>query len=108
QEPKVSLFPPLFLQRRIWVLDQMRKYHVTSILDIGCSEGSLLACLARPAPWLPPPVPLPPTDPAESTQCPTSQFLAPSQDPLDLYPSFIAGLDISPGDLQYAIEDTSP
>ncbi|KDQ59349.1 hypothetical protein JAAARDRAFT_128204 [Jaapia argillacea MUCL 33604] len=108
QEPKVSFFPPLFLQRRIWVLDQMRKYHVTSILDIGCGEGSLLACLARPAPWLPPPAPLPPTDPAESTQCPSSQFLVPSQDPLDLYPSFIAGLDISPSDLQYAIEDTSP
>ncbi|KAG1737302.1 hypothetical protein EDB19DRAFT_1718487 [Suillus lakei] len=78
-ELRVTFFPPLYLQRRIWV---------TEIVDIGCGEGQLLAVLCQPAPSLPSP------DHGRVI--------------LDLHPTRIAGLDISPHALASAIDDTSP
>lgn len=68
------------------------------IVDIGCGEGQLLAVLCQPAPSLPPPNPTSPTDTAP-----------PLEDAdLDLHPTHISGLDISPHALTSAIQDTSP
>ncbi|KAF8896194.1 hypothetical protein BD779DRAFT_1668029 [Infundibulicybe gibba] len=52
EPPKITFMPPLHLQRRIWILDALREFEVTSVLDAGCGEGQLLSVLAQPAPWL--------------------------------------------------------
>ncbi|TRM64398.1 hypothetical protein BD626DRAFT_400856 [Schizophyllum amplum] len=52
---RVTFIPPLFLQRRVWILDILRQEKVTEVLDVGCGEGSLLGTLCQPAPWLDPP-----------------------------------------------------
>ena len=62
QEFSVTFQPPLFLQRRGWAFDIMRRERVRQVLDVGCGEGELLGCLCNPAPWL---APLPPS--SEST-----------------------------------------
>lgn len=106
---KVSFYPPLFLQRRIWILDVLRAENVTKVLDVGCGEGQLLAVLCQPAPWLSPPPPhvLP------------SQVAADSSDPMppsptyndeitNIHPTHIMGLDISSSDLEFAIQGTAP
>ncbi|GJE94781.1 hypothetical protein PsYK624_109540 [Phanerochaete sordida] len=51
EELSVSFVPALFLQRRGWVFDQMRRAGVTQVIDIGCGEGETVACLCNPAPW---------------------------------------------------------
>ncbi|KIK36538.1 hypothetical protein CY34DRAFT_49131, partial [Suillus luteus UH-Slu-Lm8-n1] len=100
---KVTFFPPLYLQRRIWILDILRRERVTEIIDIGCGEGQLLAVLCQPAPSLPPPLPTQPPSPSPTDTAP------PLEDAdLDLHPTHISGLDISPHALTSAIQDTSP
>ncbi|KAG0694920.1 hypothetical protein DFH29DRAFT_957734 [Suillus ampliporus] len=99
---RVTFFPPLYLQRRIWVLDILRREQVTEIVDIGCGEGQLLAVLCQPAPSLSPPGP----GVLVSTSDAISSAL--ELDDLDLHPVRIAGLDISSHALASAIEDTSP
>ncbi|OAX42172.1 hypothetical protein K503DRAFT_766992 [Rhizopogon vinicolor AM-OR11-026] len=101
-ELRVTFFPPLYLQRRIWVLDILRREHVSEIVDIGCGEGELLAVLCQPAPSLPPPS----SDVLSSTSDATSSAIDPSD--LDLHPMRVDGLDISSHALASAIEDTSP
>ncbi|KAL1696878.1 hypothetical protein GGG16DRAFT_84447 [Schizophyllum commune] len=55
EDMRVTFIPPLFLQRRVWILDILRNEKVTEVLDVGCGEGSLLSTLCQPAPWLDPP-----------------------------------------------------
>ncbi|KAG1808379.1 uncharacterized protein BJ212DRAFT_1383113 [Suillus subaureus] len=101
-ELRVTFFPPLYLQRRIWVLDILRREQVTEIVDIGCGEGQLLAVLCQPAPSLPPPGPgiLAAHSGASPTALEAGDF--------DLHPTRVTGLDISSHALASAIEDTSP
>ncbi|KAI1797242.1 hypothetical protein LXA43DRAFT_969239 [Ganoderma leucocontextum] len=104
QELPVTFHPALYLQRRGWVLDVMRRENIREVLDIGCGEGELLSCLCNPARWLAPPPPniLPPHPSPETT------------DALDelhqdlLHPRRIAGLDICRTDLECAARITKP
>ncbi|KIM84337.1 hypothetical protein PILCRDRAFT_27688, partial [Piloderma croceum F 1598] len=107
---KVTFFPPLYLQRRIWVLNVLRREDITSVVDIGCGEGELLACLAQPAPWLRPP---PQSIRSKSTSWDADDSLPRPLDPnqseiANLHCTHIQGLDISYSDLQYAILGTAP
>ncbi|VDB86698.1 unnamed protein product [Peniophora sp. CBMAI 1063] len=52
-EHRVSFFPILSEQRKLWLLTHIREERVTSLLDVGCGEGSLLWSLSNPAYWLP-------------------------------------------------------
>ncbi|KAG2139169.1 uncharacterized protein EDB93DRAFT_702531 [Suillus bovinus] len=101
-ELRVTFFPPLYLQRRIWVLDILRREQVTEIVDIGCGEGQLLAVLCQPALCLPPPDPGVLAYPSDATST------TPEPGDLDLHPTRITGLDISSHALASAIEGTSP
>ncbi|KZT73624.1 hypothetical protein DAEQUDRAFT_703337 [Daedalea quercina L-15889] len=116
-ELTVTFQPPLFLQRRGWVFDILRRESVSEVLDVGCGEGSLISCLCNPAPWLS----LPPTSILEAfatplSESPDNNILADvsAQRYLEcapevfLHPSKVIGLDISLVDLEYAIQATAP
>ncbi|CAL1716450.1 unnamed protein product [Somion occarium] len=115
-ELNVSFHPPLALQRRGWVFDIMRRERVSEVLDIGCGEGELIACLCNPPPWLrPPPASLlPPTSPLATL--PTPHEVDCDGSPMNnnsdaddyLYINKIYALDISSSDLEYAITETAP
>ncbi|KAH7911687.1 hypothetical protein BJ138DRAFT_1006068 [Hygrophoropsis aurantiaca] len=91
---QVSFFPPLYLQRRIWVLDILRRENVDSLIDIGCGEGELLATLCQPAPWLRPD--------------PNSRVTVGEENPINLRLTHVAGLDIASRELSEAIQVTAP
>ncbi|KAJ7170898.1 hypothetical protein C8R43DRAFT_854793, partial [Mycena crocata] len=99
---QVTFYPPLFLQRRIWILDILRRESIVDVLDIGCGEGQLLSVLAQPAPWLAPPPAsiIPGRDPAKNVEY--------KSDMPNLHPRRIAGLDISAQDLTFAVKGTQP
>ncbi|CAG8712031.1 12626_t:CDS:2, partial [Dentiscutata heterogama] len=40
--------PPLWLQRRIFINLVLQESKVTSVVDFGCGEGSLLSFLVQP------------------------------------------------------------
>ncbi|KAH9902906.1 hypothetical protein C8Q73DRAFT_672221 [Cubamyces lactineus] len=109
QELPVTFRPELYLQRRGWVLDIMRREGITEVLDIGCGEGELLSCLCNPAPWLAPPPPdvLPATG-ADAARGTTDEEIAQSLHKDILHPVKISGLDVSRADLEYAVEATRP
>lgn len=51
-QPQVRFFPALSEQRQLFLLNTLRSLgatKTTSILDIGCGEGSLLGILCRPS-----------------------------------------------------------
>ena len=77
------------------------------MVDIGCGEGELLACLAQPAPWLrPPPLSIRPT---KFTLSSCDRDPEANQDEIpNLHCTKIQGLDISSSDLQYAVLSTAP
>ncbi|KAF9036235.1 hypothetical protein BJ165DRAFT_625247 [Panaeolus papilionaceus] len=111
EELRVNFYPELFLQRRIWILDMLRKEGISKVLDVGCGEGQLLCTLAQPAPWLAPPPPsvLPPAP--ISPQPTDDTILSPSYNDDEipnLHMTEIHGLDISDEDLQFAIESVKP
>ena len=133
----MTFHPPLYLQRRGWVLDIMRREGVREVrapsavhaerdrstgtlqvVDIGCGEGELLACLCNPAPWLPPErnrATPPATDP-DPDRGPDG---GDGEDGLDaaalaalhrdvLHPTRVAGLDVCASELAYAAQITAP
>ncbi|KAG6876680.1 hypothetical protein C0992_012113 [Termitomyces sp. T32_za158] len=111
QELKVTFYPQLFLQRRIWILDVMRAEKVTKVLDIGCGEGQLLEVLCQPAPWLPPPPAhvLPAFTEAETHSAGKSPLSPKCYDEIpDIHPVQVMGLDISSDDLDFAVQSTAP
>lgn len=115
EELKVTFYPELFLQRRIWVLNVLRREAITQVLDAGCGEGELLTVLCQPAPWLPappssilPPPPSPSSPPSTSPTAPESPTYNTTDDIPNLHISLLHGLDISSSDLAFAIERTQP
>ncbi|KAI0714296.1 hypothetical protein C8T65DRAFT_738763 [Cerioporus squamosus] len=128
KELQVTFHPALYLQRRGWVLDIMRREGVQEVLDVGCGEGELLSCLCNPAPWLaPPPQGVLPAIPAQSSI--SESATAPEPDTtsdlesndLDAYtavlaelhrdilhPKKISGLDICKEDLDCTVRMTKP
>ncbi|RDX57381.1 hypothetical protein OH76DRAFT_1322560, partial [Lentinus brumalis] len=115
-EPKelpVTFHPALYLQRRGWVLDIMRREGVKEVLDVGCGEGELLSCLCNPAPWLAPPpqdvhvLPVSPaTDSASGDDAYTAVLAELHRD--ILHPTKISGLDICKDDLDCTVRMTKP
>ncbi|KZS92462.1 hypothetical protein SISNIDRAFT_442254 [Sistotremastrum niveocremeum HHB9708] len=89
----VTFSPPLFLQRQAWLIRTIRQESPSSLLDIGCGEGALLACLSLPSSTLP--YTLPP-------------YLGPLQPFDEIHLKRIAGLDLSADDLASAITETAP
>lgn len=112
KELRVSFYPELYLQRRIWILDILRRENIKKILDVGCGEGQLLSPLCQPAPWLaPPPTDLLPPQTPDSPQILVSPGFQAAHDAdsiPNLHASLIHGLDISPNDLAFAIDATRP
>jgi small RNA 2'-O-methyltransferase len=88
------------------------------VVDIGCGEGELLACLAQPAPWLRPlPHSLNPTksrsadydsDNGPPYNVPDKLIDPHESEIANLHCTKIQGLDISSSDLQYAVAGTAP
>ncbi|KAF8627073.1 hypothetical protein AX17_006412 [Amanita inopinata Kibby_2008] len=111
-ELDVTFQPPLYLQRRLWILNILRAESVTKVLDVGCGEGQLLSVLCQPAPWLSPPPPatiLPLRSSSPSSSASQSlQSLSPPEEVTYLHVSLIHGLDISLEDLKIAVHDTAP
>ncbi|KAF5340920.1 hypothetical protein D9758_012173 [Tetrapyrgos nigripes] len=109
EELKVTFVPPLYLQRRIWILDVLRRESITNVLDVGCGEGQILSVLCQPAPWLtaPPPDILPPKSDDFLAHSSPIHLFNDATDPIpNLHPTRIAGLDIADRDLRFAIEAT--
>ncbi|EMD31353.1 hypothetical protein CERSUDRAFT_145359 [Gelatoporia subvermispora B] len=105
-ELPVTFFPPLSQQRRAWVFEVLTREKVTSILDIGCGEGDLIACLCNPAPWLPPSHHAEIRAFLESQELPSIEYII-HEEPY-MHPVRVIGLDISAVDLCDAIKHTSP
>ncbi|KAF7336806.1 hypothetical protein MVEN_02116400 [Mycena venus] len=100
--PQVTFYPPLFLQRRIWIPGHLApRKHCGCVLDVGCGEGQLLSVLAQPAPWLAPPTDIFP----ERTNSGEYSYKG---DLPNLHARRIAGLDISGHDLAFAVKGTAP
>ncbi|KAH7884415.1 hypothetical protein F5I97DRAFT_1450870 [Phlebopus sp. FC_14] len=112
EDLRVTFFPPLHHQRRIWVLDILRRERVTEVIDIGCSEGALLASLCQPAPWLGPQSLSRIRRPRETDDRELSSLFENTGlndgDTPDLHPTRIAGLDISSRAIDLAAECTAP
>ncbi|KDR75988.1 hypothetical protein GALMADRAFT_67638 [Galerina marginata CBS 339.88] len=106
QELKVHFYPELFLQRRIWILNILRKESITRVLDVGCGEGQLLSVLCQPAPWLTPP----PSSVLTPIEPPTPNDVIPpspvynDDDIPNLHMTEVHGLDVSSEDLAFAVD----
>ncbi|KAF9533905.1 hypothetical protein CPB83DRAFT_844740 [Crepidotus variabilis] len=129
-ELRVTFYPELFLQRRVWILNFLRKEGITRVLDVGCGEGALLNTLCQPAPWLtPPPASVLPISLTSSLSCPPSPAVPttfnsqqkaehrklPSpaygytdDDIPNLHICELHGIDISDEDLAFSVEATTP
>ncbi|KAH9856584.1 hypothetical protein C2E23DRAFT_721948 [Lenzites betulinus] len=109
QELPVTFRPELYLQRRGWVLDVMRREGITEVLDIGCGEGELLSCLCNAAPWLAPPPAsvLPPNGHAPDPHSDANDGRAEVHRDV-LHPVKVAGLDIDRKEVEFAAESTRP
>ncbi|KIO34670.1 hypothetical protein M407DRAFT_209954 [Tulasnella calospora MUT 4182] len=97
-QPKVAnvtFNPALWLQRRTWVLNQLREHRATSVIDLGCGEGSLLSVLCQPASTIPP-------KPDDTT--PNAEI----EPTLDIHISHLVGLDVDDQSLKIAVEETAP
>ncbi|KAF9466620.1 hypothetical protein BDZ94DRAFT_1127426, partial [Collybia nuda] len=109
-ELNVTFYPPLYLQRRMWVLENLRAEGVTKVLDVGCGEGQLLAVLCQPAPWLTPPptdilCPLPSTLSSSTLTPPSPTY---NDEIPNLHPTTLVGIDLSTSDLAFAVQGTTP
>ncbi|KAJ3780104.1 hypothetical protein GGU10DRAFT_168104 [Lentinula aff. detonsa] len=113
RELAVTFFPALYLQRRIWILDILRRENVSDVLDVGCGEGQLLAVLSLPSPWLStPPQSLIYPDGQFNLQIssvsPISLYNTPSDPIPNLHITRLAGLDKSSRDLEFTAQAIAP
>lgn len=100
----VRFIPPLSEQRQCFLLEILRYHPATSVLDIGCGEGTLLSAICRPSFALPP-------SPDFDQRYGIKQ-VASIKSPGDLYPSWnvdrVAGLDLLEESLRLADEGVQP
>ncbi|KAG6374372.1 hypothetical protein JVT61DRAFT_4407 [Boletus reticuloceps] len=102
---RVTFFPPLHHQRRMWILDTLRRERLTEIVDIGCGEGAFLATLCQPTPWLKPNH----FQDDDHELCSLFDNVGLNdEDTPDLHATRIAGLDILSSQLEIAAQHTSP
>jgi len=76
------------------------------VLDVGCGEGQILAVLCQPAPWLSPP-PHHLLSPLLQSSDPTPLSPTYNDEIPNLHITQLSGLDISPTDLEFAVQNTS-
>ncbi|RPD74724.1 hypothetical protein L226DRAFT_534941 [Lentinus tigrinus ALCF2SS1-7] len=88
----------------------MRREGITEVLDIGCGEGELLACLCNPAPWLAPPPQdvLPPATASDAGDDAAYTAVLEELHRTILHPRKISGLDICEDDLKCTVRITQP
>lgn len=103
EQLSVTFHPPLYLQRRGWVFSIMRREHVREVLDVGCGEAELLACLCNPAPWLP----SPPPPPLSSRLSPSQPVGNQAPDP-HIRPYLLHALEPHPSLVAMAVAATAP
>ncbi|WWC63055.1 uncharacterized protein I303_105654 [Kwoniella dejecticola CBS 10117] len=96
----VTFTPELWMQRRHWALDVLRKEGVRSVLDIGCGPGSLLETLVVPPTTIKEPPILPIS--ASSNE---EDYLNRTQ---ELFIQRLGGLDVSPSVITSALKILTP
>ncbi|KAI0090309.1 hypothetical protein BDY19DRAFT_888093 [Irpex rosettiformis] len=104
EELTVTFMPALYIQRRAWVFDVMRRERVTQVLDVGCGEGQIVECLCNAAPWLP-------LQSASDVELDAASRR--EEQDFDYKDDFIHvrtlhALDVSLDDLRYVLEVTAP
>ncbi|OCF41155.1 hypothetical protein I317_05069 [Kwoniella heveanensis CBS 569] len=109
----VTFTPELWMQRRHWALDVLKKEGVRSVLDIGCGPGSLLETLVIP----PTTIREPPIRSSKGDQSGEGQLPSPadSDDEEDIGGSArevflqrLGGLDVSPSVINSALATITP
>ncbi|RXK38257.1 hypothetical protein M231_04429 [Tremella mesenterica] len=109
KEVGVTFTPELWLQRRSWAMDVLRKENIRSVLDIGCGPGALLELLVKP----PSTINEPPIRPVPVKN--ESQFPSPENSEYDerdegqeLFLTRVAGIDNNPAVLSTALRALAP
>lgn len=101
----VHFFPSLYDIRQSWILKLLRQESVSSILDVGCGEGTLLATLCSAPAWLP----VPSEDTGATSDLGSEAMRKLVKDCFEyVRPTKLVGLDINPVDLEQAIIRTAP
>ncbi|WWC90935.1 uncharacterized protein L201_005873 [Kwoniella dendrophila CBS 6074] len=96
----VTFTPELWMQRRHWALDVIRKEGVRSVLDIGCGPGSLLETLVIPPSTIAEP-------PIRSDQI-SSDGQANLNGEQEIFIQRLGGLDVSTSVIASALKTLSP
>ncbi|WVW85856.1 hypothetical protein I302_107894 [Kwoniella bestiolae CBS 10118] len=95
----VTFTPELWMQRRHWALDVLRREGVRSVLDIGCGPGSLLETLVVPPSTIREP-------PILSEQSKDDEDV--SSQGGELFIQRLGGLDVSPSVITSALKTLAP
>ncbi|WWC71781.1 uncharacterized protein I206_105740 [Kwoniella pini CBS 10737] len=111
----VSFTPELWMQRRHWALEVLRKEYVRSVLDIGCGPGSLLETLVVPPTTIKEP-PILPSQSSSSRLNGSDQLPSPvdtdeeeySLGVRELFIKRLGGLDVSPSVITSALKTLTP
>jgi hypothetical protein len=97
----VYFSPSLYDQRRMWVMGVLRKERVSEIFDVGCGDGSLLACLCNAPPWLN-------GAPGEASDYAAAAPGSEAEPLSYVHARRLVGLDVAAGDLEMAVQMTAP
>ncbi|GMK58459.1 hypothetical protein CspeluHIS016_0504910 [Cutaneotrichosporon spelunceum] len=90
----VTFSPELWMQRRHWALDVLRKENVRSVMDIGCGPGSLLQTLVMP--------------PSTIAEKPIRGDDGSIPDGKELFIRRLVGVDIDPAVMTSALQTLAP
>ncbi|KAH8923379.1 hypothetical protein BT69DRAFT_1242250 [Atractiella rhizophila] len=96
-----TFFPPLWLQRRTFVLNTIRASNIRSVLDLGCGSGTLLAPLCQPA------FHLDDFPPFDSHEC-LKELPEPEVEDREIHTRRLNGVDTSSAALELAKETAKP